>query len=158
MKFTLPQQDIYIDQLIHPNEPIYNIGGKIEIKGNLNIEIFNKAYTELIKQHDAMRIIIAGDPENISNTILDENTSKLGLVDFSHSKNPFEEATLYMQKEFITPFALFDGNPLHIFTLVKVADNYHYLLSIYHHIIIDGWGISLMFMRLVQNYNEIFEF
>nr|WP_315248565.1 non-ribosomal peptide synthetase [uncultured Flavobacterium sp.] len=158
MKFTLPQQDIYIDQLIHPNEPIYNIGGKIEIKGNLNIEIFNKAYTELIKQHDAMRIIIAGDPENISNTILDENTSKLGLVDFSHSKNPFEEATLYMQKEFITPFALFDGNPLHIFTLVKVTDNYHYLLSIYHHIIIDGWGISLMFMRLVQNYNEIFEF
>jgi amino acid adenylation domain-containing protein len=158
MKFTLPQQDIYFDQLLHPNEPVYNIGAKIEIKGFLNIEIFNKAYRELIKQHDAYRIILERDQENVTSKIVQEHDSKLGFVDFSQHKNPNEEATSYMQKEFMKPFDLFDGNFLHVFTIVKITDDYHYLFSVYHHIITDGWGTSLMFQRLVQNYNEIFEF
>ena len=49
MKLTLPQQDIYFEQLVFPNDPIYNIGAKIEIKGIINVEIFKKAHKELIK-------------------------------------------------------------------------------------------------------------
>ncbi|WP_428229100.1 amino acid adenylation domain-containing protein [Flavobacterium sp.] len=158
MKLTLPQQDIYFDQLLHPNEPIYNIGAKIEIKGHINTEIFNKAYIELINQHDAYRIVLGQVQENVTSKIVDEHASKLGFIDFSKSENPVEEATLYMQKEFMKPFDLFGENLLHVFTLVKVTDDYHYLFSVYHHIITDGWGTSLMFQRLVQNYNEIFEF
>ncbi|RKR04570.1 amino acid adenylation domain-containing protein [Flavobacterium sp. 90] len=158
MKLTLPQQDIYFDQLLHPNEPIYNIGAKIEIKGQINIEIFNKAYIELINQHDAYRIIIGKVQENITSKIVTEHTSELGFIDFSQSKNPVEESILYMQKEFMKPFDLFDENLLHVFTLLKITDDHHYLFSVYHHIITDGWGTSLMFQRLVQNYNEILEF
>ena len=44
MKLTLPQQDIYFEQLLFPNDPIYNIGAKIEIKGVVNIEIFKKGH------------------------------------------------------------------------------------------------------------------
>jgi amino acid adenylation domain-containing protein len=158
MKLTLPQQDVYFEQLLFPNDPIYNIGAKIEIKGVINTEIFKKAYKVLIEQHDTYRSILVKNQEDIAIKLIDEHQSELGFADFSDCGNPIEEATVYMQKEFMKPFDLFDEKLLHVFTLVKVNENFHYLFSVYHHIITDGWGTSLMFQRLVQNYNEIQEF
>lgn len=158
MKLTLPQQDVYFEQLLFPNDPIYNIGAKIEIKGAINTEIFKKAYKALIDQHDTYRSVLEKNQEDIAIRLVDEHQSELGFVDFSDCENPIEEATVYMQKEFMKPFDLFDEKLLHVFTLVKANDNFHYLFSVYHHIITDGWGTSLMFQRLVQNYNEIHEF
>jgi amino acid adenylation domain-containing protein len=158
MKLTLPQQDIYFEQLLYPNQPIYNIGAKIEIKGHINIDAFQKAYHELINQHDAYRTRLIKDQENIRLKIVENHDSQLGFVDFSDSETPYEKANLYMQEEFSKPFNLFGESLLHVFTLVKVNDGFYYLFSVYHHIITDGWGTSLMFQRLVQNYNEIFEF
>lgn len=157
MKLTLPQQDIYFEQLLFPNEPVYNIGAKIEIKGVVNIEIFKRAYVALIDQHDAYRSIIVKKEENVGIQIVADHQSELGFIDFSDFENPTEQANLYMQKEFMKPFDLLKGSLLHIFTLVKVQDDFYYLFSVYHHIITDGWGTSLMFQRLVQNYNEISE-
>ncbi|GIQ60769.1 hypothetical protein Flavo103_39050 [Flavobacterium collinsii] len=158
MKLTLPQQDVYFEQLLFPKDPIYNIGAKIEIKGILNIEAFRKAYIKLIDQHDTYRSILVKDQEDIAIRVLEEHQSELGFVDFSDCDNAIEESNRYMQKEFMKPFDLFDEDLLHVFTLVKVSENFHYLFSVYHHIITDGWGTSLMFQRLVQNYNEIHEF
>ncbi|MBS7233712.1 amino acid adenylation domain-containing protein [Flavobacterium psychroterrae] len=158
MKLTLPQQDIYYDQELHPYEPIYNIGAKIRIKGIIDISILKKAYVSLINQHDAYRTTFTKEQEDIKVKITEEHSSELGFVDFSNCKDPIKEASLYMQNEFIKPFDLFGEQFLYVFTLVKVKQDYHYLFSVYHHIITDGWGTSLMFQRLVQNYNEIFEF
>ncbi|MFH6951136.1 amino acid adenylation domain-containing protein [Flavobacterium sp. FlaQc-51] len=157
MKLTLPQQDIYFDQILHPNEPIYNIGAKIEIRGFINNEIFSNAFTALIDQHDAYRTVLVKNDEDVSVKITEGQISKLGFIDFSHSEKPLEEAAFYMQKQFKTSFDLFNESPLYNFTLVKVQEDFHYLFSVYHHIITDGWGTSLMFQRLVQNYNEIAE-
>lgn len=155
MKLTLPQQDIYFEQLLFPNDPIYNIGAKIEIKGVVSIEIFKKAYVELINQHDAYRSIIVKDNDEVTTKIVEKHNSELGFVDFSACDKPIEEANLYMQEGFAKPFDLLKENLLHVFTLVKIQDDFYYLFSVYHHIITDGWGTSIMFQRLVQNYNEI---
>ncbi|WP_264524486.1 amino acid adenylation domain-containing protein [Flavobacterium sp. N502536] len=157
MKLTLPQQDVYFEQLLYPNEPIYNIGAKIKIKGQINRDAFQQAYLALINQHDSYRSILTNERENVEIKIVEEHNSTLGFVDFSQSKEPYETANLYMQQEFAKPFDLFGGHLLHVFTLVKVQENFHYLFSVYHHIITDGWGTSLMFQRLVDNYNEILE-
>lgn len=157
MKLTLPQQDIYFEQLLYPNEPIYNIGAKIEIKGQIDVQALKKAYVLLIDQHDAYRSILLKNEENVVIELLEEHQSEVGFVDFSNFVNPIEQATIYMQREFLRPFDLLSGTLLHVFTLVKVQDDFHYLFSVYHHIITDGWGTSLMFQRLVQNYNDIFK-
>jgi amino acid adenylation domain-containing protein len=157
MKLTLPQQDIYFDQLLYPNEPIYNIGAKIEIKGIIDVEIFKKAYNVLINQHDVYRSTLIKDQDNVTVKIKDNHDSELNYIDFSFNINPHEEANLFMQNKFYEPFDLFGNQLLHVFILVKVEEDFHYLFSVYHHIITDGWGTSLMFQRLVQNYNEILE-
>lgn len=157
MKLTLPQQDVYFEQLLYPNEAIYNIGAKIRIKGEINQNVFQKAYIELINQHDAYRSVLVNEQETVTVKVVEEHHSELGFVDFSHLEEPYEAAYSYMQHEFSKPFDLFKEHLLHVFTLIKVQENHHYLFSVYHHIITDGWGTSLMFQRLVQNYNEILE-
>lgn len=158
MKLTLPQQDIYFEQLVFPNDPIYNIGAKIEIRGIVDVEIFKKAYLELINQHDTCRSIFIKEGKDVIVQILDKYNSELEFIDFSDNLDSSLEANNYIQKEFTRSFDLFEGNLLHKFILVKVKENFHFLFCVYHHIITDGWGTSIMFRRLVQNYNEISDF
>ncbi|MEM6684656.1 MAG: amino acid adenylation domain-containing protein [Bacteroidota bacterium] len=155
MKLTLPQQDIYFEQLLYPDEPIYNIGAKIAIEGDIDVDIFKKAYQELITQHDAYRSVVINDIQNPRIKIVKDHNSELGLLDFSNESNPKEAATNYMQATFGKAFDFNTGELLHKFELIKIHDTFHYLFSMYHHIITDGWGTSLMFQRFVKNYNEI---
>lgn len=157
MKLTLPQQDVYFEQLLYPDEPIYNIGAKIEIKGNIDFKTLDKAYAKLIDQHDAYRSILVRDQEGVELEILSEHNGSLGFVDFSNEKDAEEKANVFMQKTFRKPFDITSEEVLHTFILIKVEDKLYYLFSVYHHIITDGWGTSLMFQRLVKNYNELIE-
>jgi len=155
MKLTLPQQDVYFEQLMFPDDPIYNIGAKISIQGNISYEILNQAYITLIGQHDSYRSILNQSEEEVTIQITENHDSVLEYLDFSFSQNADEEANEFMQKRFQVSIKLDSKELLHKFILIKVSESQHYLFSVYHHIITDGWGTSLMFQRLVKNYNEI---
>lgn len=157
MKLSLPQHDVYFEQLLYPNTPIYNIGAKILIEGALNVLVLNKAYQHLINQHDTYRTVFNHDNAEISASFLNDFTRELPLMDFSEKANASEEANAFMQEEFIKPFNITSGKLLHKFILIRITSTKHYLFSVYHHIITDGWGTSLMFQRLVKNYNELIE-
>ncbi|MEP6931427.1 MAG: amino acid adenylation domain-containing protein, partial [Flavobacterium sp.] len=157
MKLTLPQQDIYFEQFMFPEDPIYNIGAKIVINGTIVYDILNDAYLALINQHDTYRSSISLSDDEVSMKTIEKYVSELEFVDFSSLQNADIETNEFMQKRFETPFELTSDNILHKFILIKVSEKLHYLFSVYHHIITDGWGTSLMFQRLVRNYNELFQ-
>ncbi len=155
MKLTLPQYDVYYEQLLYPEEPIYNIGAKIKIEGDLDANTFQEAYEALIRQHDAYRTIFTMDDGEVVANVIENNAYHLKCIDFSEHENAEEVANAFMLEEFVKPFQLLSETFLHKFILIKVSTKLHYLFSVYHHIITDGWGTSLMFQRLVKNYNEI---
>lgn len=155
MKLTLPQQDVYFEQLMYSGDPIYNIGAKISIKGDISYEILNQAYIALINQHDSYRTIINQSKEEVTIHTLEKHDSFLEFMDFSFGEDADSEANEFMQQRFQISIKLDTKEMLHKFILIKINDKQHYLFSVYHHIITDGWGTSLMFQRLVKNYNEI---
>ena len=155
MRLTFPQQDIYFEQLMYPDDPIYNIGAKVAIKGDIIYEVLNEAYTILIDQHDAYRSIVKQSGEDVTIEVIKNHDSCLEFIDFSTCTDADAKANEFMQETFQIPFVLNTNKLLHKFILVKVSETYHYLFSVYHHIITDGWGTSLMFQRIVANYNEL---
>ncbi|MCB0642803.1 MAG: hypothetical protein KDC44_14240, partial [Phaeodactylibacter sp.] len=155
MKLTLPQQDIYFEQLLYPEDPIYNIGAKIRIEGPLHIPVFQQAYRHLIEQHDTFRTVFRRVGESVEAQVLDTPVEPLEYLDRSAEGEDF--VLDFMQREFVKPFDLLGNRFLHRFILIQVEPELHYLFSVYHHIITDGWGTSLMFQRLVSNYNELLE-
>jgi len=158
MKLTLPQQDIYFEQLLYPNEPIYNIGANIRIEGSINYEILNQAYIALINQHDAYRSILKGNLLSTEIEMFPNYDTALEFIDFSAEAQPKARTAAYMENDFKVAFDITAEDVLFKFVLIKVAETSYHLYSKYHHIIVDGWGTSVMFQRLVKNYNELMEF
>ena len=157
MQLTLPQQDVYFEQLLYADAPIYNIGAKAKIEGEIKIKLFNKAYTLLIEQHDSYRTIFYEKNETVSGKIIENVKDELEFLDVSNLANPEENAIRIIENEFLKPFVITNGSFLFKFILIKVSKDLHYLFMVCHHIITDGWGTSLMFQRLVKNYNELSE-
>ena len=54
---SLPQKDIYFEQLLYPDIALFNIGAKVEVRGNLDFKIFKKAVTESVRQYDSLRSV-----------------------------------------------------------------------------------------------------
>ncbi|AXG70739.1 dimodular nonribosomal peptide synthase [Kordia sp. SMS9] len=155
IQLTLPQQDVYFEQLLFPNTPIYNIGAKIKIEGTLVVKIMQEAYRTLLQQHNTYRSCVDHTNDTISFVELESYDAVLEVKDFSNETHADAKANTFMQARFVQPFDLKTRGLLHKFILIKVAEEVHYLFSVYHHIITDGWGTSLMFQRLVTNYNEL---
>ncbi len=156
MKLTLPQQDIYFEQLLYPNEAIYNIGATIEIRGQLDFPTARKAFVAMVDQHDALRMQIKVISEEAHFHLREEHHSDLPLLDFSKSKDAETAARNYIRQNFLEPIDLFAEEPFR-FVMIRVREDLHYLLTVCHHIITDGWGTSLLFQRFVRNYNELLE-
>ena len=60
------QRDIYVDQLINKESPLYNIGGYIKWKGNLDLEKFHEAVNSASEVFDAFKMIFDFDSDELT--------------------------------------------------------------------------------------------
>jgi hypothetical protein len=149
-----PQLDFWFDQLLHPDVPLYNIGGYLRIDGPIEPSLFEKALNQVIQENDALRIMLH-DGESLPTQTFAENVSiKLDFHDFSKTENAHESALKWMEQEFVKPFQLYDGL-LFQFALCFAKANCYYWFCKYHHIIADGWAISLIVQRVAAAYNAL---
>ncbi|MFL0802070.1 MAG: AMP-binding protein, partial [Agarilytica sp.] len=151
------QMDIWLDQKINEGMPIYNIGGFVRIKGEVDKAIFGKAVNCLIKKHDALRIIVdeLEGSHLPKQRFLGELSAAVPITDFSQVKDPFNRALFWMQKRFIEPYN--NGEPLFRFDLLKVGDQEYLWLAQYHHLITDGWGGALLTRSMSEIYTDLCE-
>ncbi|MEN8220081.1 MAG: amino acid adenylation domain-containing protein, partial [Pseudomonadota bacterium] len=134
--------------------PLYNIGGYLRIDGTINPVILEKALNQVIEENDALRIILQ-EGENLPTQAFAQNIHiKLDFYDFSAQENAHELAFAWMKQSFGKLFQLYD-NPLFQFALCKIAPDCYYLYQKYHHIIVDGWAISLLVQRVGAAYNAL---
>jgi len=131
------QKEIWFDQVLHPDIPLYNIGGYLRIDGPVDRAVFEKAVDKLIDENDALRTILhEGDPLPVQE-IVDKPEYTLAYMDFSGRDNAMDAAVAWLQDEFVKPFSLY-GAPLFQFALIKVSDTCYCWLNKNHHLITDG--------------------
>jgi hypothetical protein len=148
------QREIWFDQILHPDVPLYNIGGYVRIEGPIEPARFEKALNQVIQENDALRIILHEGESLPTQTFAENVHLKLDFYDFSETENAHESALKWMEQEFVKPFQLYDGL-LFQFPLCKVSNNCYYWLMKYHHLIVDGWAISLIVQRVAAAYNTL---
>ncbi|RKZ79066.1 MAG: non-ribosomal peptide synthetase, partial [Candidatus Parabeggiatoa sp. nov. 1] len=149
-----PQRDIWFDQILHPDVPLYNVGGYARIDGPISPARFEKAINQVIQENDALRIILHEGESLPTQTFAENVHLKLEFHDFSDKENAHELAIKWMEQEFVKPFQLYDGL-LFRFALCKAEANCYYWLKKYHHLIADGWAISLIVQRVAAAYNAL---
>ncbi|MCX6319215.1 MAG: condensation domain-containing protein, partial [Bacteroidetes bacterium] len=152
---TQPQSDIYYEQMLYPGSAIYNIGGKVEVSGALDFHTFRKAVHKLVAENDCLRSrILYADSVPIME-YCDHAEPSVFFLDFSDHPDPEASANAYARESFIQPFNLESDDLLCSFALLKVGADRCIIFSMFHHIIADGWTISLLFTRLAAAYTKI---
>ena len=148
---TLSQNDIYFDQLHHPDNPLYNIGGYLRLCP-VDIDKLIAAHQKLIETEEIFGLRIFSSADGVVQTISHNRTTELQIIDFALKPDPQAEANLWLKQLFETPF---DINNVELFkaALLKMADNQYWYVGLSHHLAMDGWGFSNWGSRLAALYN-----
>jgi amino acid adenylation domain-containing protein/thioester reductase-like protein/FkbM family methyltransferase len=148
------QQRLWFLDQFEPDSPFYNIPIGLRLVGTLNLVALEQSLIEIIARHEALRtnfVTVDGKPSQIIQT---ESTWKLTVVDLQHL--PLTEqktaAQELVQQQAIEPFDL-AVDALIRATLVVLSDTEHWLLICMHHIVSDGWSMSVFAQELAALYN-----
>ncbi|HYF30485.1 MAG TPA: condensation domain-containing protein, partial [Chitinophagaceae bacterium] len=150
------QQDIYTDQLINVQSPLYNIGGYVILKGAVNIEKLHEAVLSGSRVFDAFTLRFdVNQPEPVG--YIDQHFSGLDITekDFTGMDDPRQHAHAWMQERFNTAFVLSKNAVLCEYYLLKVDENEHWLFFKFHHLLSDGFGFVVWWNYVAAKYRSL---
>ncbi|MET1077087.1 MAG: amino acid adenylation domain-containing protein, partial [Pseudomonas sp.] len=149
-----PQQAVWLDQLLAPDLPCYNIGSAVQVDGPLDLDCLEAAIVQVVERHEALRIQLHGHPSGCGQTFSGSALAVLQQLDFSADPDPEAAAWAQMRQAFGTPFAL-QGERLWAMHWLQVAPQRGYWLAVFHHLVADGMTVSLIGQLIVQAYNRL---
>lgn len=153
---TYAQKRIWFVCQMQKENPFYNFAGILYIKGKYDMEVFHRAWNDILRRHIILNTRFANvggipyqaidNPPNFESPMTDLRNYP------THERNRLliDLAT----KESQIPFAL-ENERLIRFRLYLLNDNEYAVLLVMHEIILDGWGACILineFGRLYDSY------
>ncbi len=153
LPLSFAQQRLWFLQQLSPDSHSYNLLDALRLEGNLNLLALEQSLSELIRRHEILRTtfpMVEGQPiqriappspvslplQDLQNLSKNEQTEHLQEIAIAFSLKPFDLA-----KESLVQFKL-----------LKLGSQEYVLLLKMHHIIYDGWSLSIFFGELSQLY------
>nr|WP_027392684.1 non-ribosomal peptide synthetase [Aquimarina latercula] len=154
MKNTLSniQKNVWLDQMMTPESPKYNIGGYVVIQGEIDFELFNKAFSILVKENDVFSFIFKEDQGIPMYDVLAHDHSEF-LKCFKESSK--EKAIKKIERDFSEAFLFEEEKPLYKMWLINVSSDCTIWYSKLHHIISDGFSFQLLFNEVNRIYEQL---
>ncbi|MDM9583640.1 amino acid adenylation domain-containing protein [Nostoc sp. GT001] len=130
----------------------YNESRTIHLRGTGNLLAVRKAVQEIINRHEALRTTFS--PEGDNQLIHPTLTIDIPVSDFSTLGKSQRETQLseLLAREAQQVFHLEKG-PLLNCHIVKLQEDHHLVILTNHHIIADGWSISILLRELAVIYS-----
>lgn len=127
------------------------------IKGNFDIKIFEKALDSLSKRHEVLRtLIIQNEISEPIQVVLNNKKVKLQFVDFSLlNKEQLDTKISELRQMDREKGISLNSNDLLRVAVIKISMSVTNVMFSFHHILMDGWCISLIFSDLFQIYENL---
>jgi amino acid adenylation domain-containing protein len=142
----------FLDQL-DPGNPAYNIAGALRVRGALDLSALRGAFDDVIARHDAMRTRIGERGGAPWLEVADDARTHIDFVDLS-AEPPVQaenKAVRLAEQLRATRFDMARG-PLSKSLIIRLADDHHVLASCIHHVVSDGWSLTLVLSEVFQLY------
>ncbi|GJD16868.1 nonribosomal protein synthetase condensation domain [Rivularia sp. IAM M-261] len=127
------------------------------VHGNLNIEAFEKAWQLVMDRHPILRTGFYWEEiENPLQIVYNQVKVPLNYYDWSNMDSVEQKARLesFILKDRKESFD-FSQPCLMRHTLIRTTDDCYLYIWSFNHIIIDGWGGSLVFQEFVETYGAL---
>src|ERR1700692_3086451 len=138
----------FLDQL-EPGTAAYNLVRAFRITGPLNTDALLSGVAAVVRRHESLRTVfksVDGLARQIVLPEADVAVPTLDLTDLPQSQRK-STALRIASEEGKKPFNLTRG-PLLRTVLLKLDRDQYILVLAMHHIITDGWSISILFREL----------
>ncbi|WP_327169596.1 non-ribosomal peptide synthetase [Streptomyces subrutilus] len=161
LPLSAAQRDIWMAHGLDASGCRYNIGEYREILGDLDPALFARAWYQLVREADTLRVRGTGSDEDggLWQLVRSEpGDRRLELLDLGGEADPAAAARDRMDAELARPFDLAaDWLSRHLLISAgrtAAGEPRWYYFHAFHHLVIDGLGIALMDRRLVELYER----
>ncbi len=132
----------------------YHVRLALRIRGPLKSQALRDAADALMKRHEVLRTHFLHRNGCLVASILPENTrAPWTEYAWDGASSVTERLDHGRLKEWTEPFDLFSG-PLLRACLIRISNDDHFFLTIFHHSITDGWSASIWARELSALYND----
>jgi len=151
MPMSYSQERLWFISQLQPGSSAYNAPTTLRLKGAVKMLALEQALSELRRRHESLRTtfaLVEGKPAQL---IADAETSTLPVVNLEGLPERESLAERLAAEEAWRPFDLERG-PLLRITLLRLDERDHVLLLTMHHIISDGWSMTVLFREMAALY------
>lgn len=150
------QKMIWLTEEMHHTKAAYNIGAALLLKGDIDIRRLQKALAKVVGRHECLRTYFTntnGQPVTVTADIR-KLTFDIEFHEFAGRPDALATAKSFLEEAVNRPFDL-ARPPLFHLHLCKLSDDLSFLGVIIHHIISDGWSLSVLFNELMACYHDV---
>ncbi|WP_457812474.1 amino acid adenylation domain-containing protein [Sinorhizobium meliloti] len=150
---SFAQSRLWILDRFQPGNPTYNIATSVPLYGRVDTRVLERTINEIIRRHEALRTtfeVVDGQPAQVVKASL---KIPLNMVDLRSRSGVAREEDVdrFIYAESRRPFDLKAGPLLHA-SLVQLNANQSFLMLVMHHIVSDGWSMSVLNRELTTIY------
>ncbi|WP_109514477.1 non-ribosomal peptide synthase/polyketide synthase, partial [Pseudomonas ovata] len=135
---------------LNPQSAAYNTPLAVKLQGALDWQALQAAFDALLARHESLRTIFEEQDGQPLQRILPAAPVVIHAEDLSGQGA--DAVTRRIEEHVACVFDLSVG-PLIRVTVFKTADEEHLLTLLMHHIVSDGWSMSVMVRELAASYN-----
>jgi len=150
---SFAQQSLWFLDQLTPDSPMYNIPLILNLTGQLNVDALEQSLNEIVQRHEALRttfVTVDGHPQQMISSQLPISLLIVNLENMADAVQKMKVREL-INEEAQKPFDLARG-PLIRTVLLQLSKTEYILLLTIHHIVFDGWSISILLKDLAALY------
>ncbi|HJT56497.1 MAG TPA: amino acid adenylation domain-containing protein [Ktedonobacteraceae bacterium] len=150
---SFAQQRLWFLDQLEPGNPFYTIATSVNLSGPLHTDVLLRSLNEIVRRHDILRTrftVMSGEPLQHIALAMELPVPVVDLSSLAPAQQEVEIDSLN-GAETARPFDLSWG-PLIRAILLTLSATEHVLLLNLHHIVCDGWSLSLLLRELSALY------
>lgn len=154
LPLTAAQSGMWYAQSLDPLSPAQNTAECLEIVGPLDQELFAAALRQVVAETDALRVRVEDGPEGPRQTVAASVELPLTVHDLRDVPDADGQAEAWMHADLAEPCDLAAG-PLFRHALFRVGQERWLWYQRIHHLVMDGFGYSLLVRRTAAVYSAL---
>jgi amino acid adenylation domain-containing protein len=153
LPLSFAQQRLWFLDQLEPNSSFYNIGLTLRLTGSLDLSALQRSLDALVARHEALRTIFPSTDGRPRQVITPAGSVPIPIDSLAETEGAGREETAVRlaTEEIRRPFDLALG-PLHRARLIRLDPRQHILVVTTHHIVSDGWSMSVLLRELGHGY------
>ncbi len=155
LPLSFSQQRVWFLDQLEPGSPAFNIPSSMVLSGELDVAVLRRTLEAVVHRHEALRTTFRAEADGPVQVIHPPSPLEMPVTDLRHlaPEQRELEARRRAGEHSMRSFDLSTGPLLRAEVLV-LEDREHLLLINVHHIVSDGWSISVVVREMALLYGD----